>query len=88
MALQHLPSQCSASWHSVCVPIGVSGSHLTCSESVPNLSDDGFIGRSDSGRSEHKHKVKDECIAGILLIIYAAWRAHNAVVRYIPVTEW
>ena len=53
--------------------------HLTCSESVSNFGDDWLIGSRGGGRCKHKHKVKNEGIAGILVIFNTAWRSHYAI---------
>ena len=60
--------------------------HLACSEGVSYLGDDGLVGSGGSGGCEDKHKVEDEGIAGVLLVIDAARAAHNAVPRHIPVS--
>ena len=59
-------------------------SYFTSSEGISNFCDDGLISSGAGRRCEHKHKVKDEGIAGIFLVIYAPRRSDNAIARNIP----
>lgn len=61
----------------------ISLNHLVCLEGVAHLLNDGFVGGGVRG-GEHEHKVEDEGVALVLLVLDTFGTAHNFVVPDFP----
>jgi len=58
--------------------------YLISLEGIPQLLNDGLIGRDVRGGVKHKDRVEDEGISLILVVINTLGAAHNAVPRHVP----